>query len=120
MIETGISRLGKNKAFKESLRFDVTPQVLFKPRFINAENQAHLVKETQGFSFYVEYMEGLPLPALMVMKTYCLRSKTIAHITDAPEDLLWAAVRDKNARDIAGMYPLSPAIEEWIKSHLNP
>ena len=121
MIETDISRLGKNRVFVENLRFDVTPQVLFKPRFIQSDDQAHVAEETQGFSFYVEYMEGfLPKPALMVMKTYCLRSKTIAQITDAPEDLLWAAVRDKGARDVAGMYPVGQALEEWIKSHLNP
>ena len=118
MIDIGISKLGKNRAFRENLRFDVTPEVIFKPRFIQSENQADLIKETQGFSFYVEYMEGLPKPALMAMKTYCLRSKTIAHITDAPENLLWETVRDKGAKDICGMYPLGAALEDWIKTHL--
>ncbi|MDA8387471.1 MAG: hypothetical protein M0Z58_02250 [Nitrospiraceae bacterium] len=118
MIDITISRLRKNRVFRDNLRLDVTPEVLFKPRFVHSENQADLIKETQGFSFYVEYMEGLPKPALMAMKTYCLRSKTLARITDVPEGLLWEAVRDRGVKDISGMYPLNRALEDWIKAQL--
>ena len=119
MIDISIQKLGKNRTFKENLRFDVTPELLFKPRFIYSEKDSDLIKETQGFSFYVEYMEGLPKPLLMVMKTYCMRSKTIAEITDAPEDLLWGVVRDKAVKDISGMYPLNKPLEDWIKARLD-
>lgn len=118
MVDISISRIGKNRTFRENLRFDVTPELLFKPRFVNsAENEA-LVKETQGFSFYVEYMEDMPKPALMVMKTFSLRSKSIAQVADAPEELLWGAVRESGGKDIIGMFPLSRPIEDWIKSQI--
>ncbi|MDA8325115.1 MAG: hypothetical protein M0033_02740 [Nitrospiraceae bacterium] len=119
MIDIGIRKLGKNRVFKENLRFDVTPEILFKPRFVHSEKDKGLIDETQGFSFYVEYMGGLPKPLLMVMKTYCMRSKTIAQITDAPEDLLWEAVRGKDIKDISGMYPLNGPLAEWIKAQLD-
>ena len=119
MIDISIRKLGKNRVFKDNLRFDVTPEVIFKPRFVHSEKDASLTDETQGFFFYVEYMESLPKPSLMVMKTYCLRSKTIAQITDAPEDLLWAAVRDKGAKDISGMYALNGPLADWIKTQLD-
>lgn len=124
MIDINIRKLCKNRIFKENIRFDVTPQALFKPRFVSPgsghpETGEDVMKETQGFSFYVDYMQGMPKPALMVMKTYSLRSKSIAEITDAPEELLWGVVRDKDIKDISGMYPINGPLEDWIKSQLD-
>ena len=118
MADTSISRIGKNRVFRENLRLDVTPELLFKPRFANSGQNEELIKETQGFSFYVEYMKDMPKPALMVMKTYCLSSKSIAQVTDAPEELLWGAVRESGAKDIMGMYPIGKPLEDWIKSQM--
>ena len=118
MADISISKIGKTRAFRENLRFDVTPELLFKPRFANTSGNEEFIKETQGFSFYVEYMEGMDKPALMVMKTYRLTSKSIAQVTDAPEELLWGAVRESWARDIMGMYPLSKPLEDWIRSQI--
>ena len=118
MADINISKIGKSRACRENLRFDVTPELLFKPRFANSAGNEEFAGETQGFSFYVEYMEGMDKPALMVMKTYRLTSKSIAQVTDAPEELLWRAVRESGARDIMGMYPLSKPLEDWIRSQL--
>ncbi len=118
MADISISRIGKNRAFRENLRFDVTPELLFKPRFASSKGNEAPAKETQGFSFYVEYMEGMPKPALMVMKTFNLTSKSIAQVTDVPEELLWGAVREGGGKGIMGMYPLSKPLEDWIRSRI--
>ena len=118
MMDISISKIGKNRVFRDNLRFEVTPELLFKPRFTSSGQNEELIKETQGFSFYVEYMEDMPKPALMIMKTYCLSSKSIGQITDAPEDLLWGAVREAGVKDIAGMYPLNKPMKDWIKSRI--
>lgn len=116
MLEAKLPRLKKNRVFIENLRFDVTPEVIFKPRF--AHGNPDVAKETQGFSFYIEYLEGQARPALMLMKTYELRSKTIVEILNVPEELLWGAVRAPKGKEIAGMYPIDDALEGWIKKEL--
>jgi len=118
MLELKLGSLKKNGVFIKHLRLDVTPEILLKPRFITAQNREKLIGEVQGFSFYIDYMEGMPKPILMVMKTYCLASKSIAEVTDAPEDLLWEAVRSPGAKETSGMYALSPGVEKWIKKEL--
>ena len=118
MEDISISRVWKNRTFRGNLRFDVTPELLFKPRFVNSGENEELIKETQGFSFYVEYMEGMPAPALMLMKTFCFRSKSLAQVTGVPEELLWGAIRESGVKDIMGMYPLNRPLEEWIKNQV--
>ncbi len=115
-MEVKISRLVKNKTFVQNLRFDLTPELLFRPRFPQGKSPEDLCNETQGFFLYVDFMEGMPKPILMLMKNYQLRSKTVGEVTDAPEEFLWDAV--KGVKDIQGMYPLSPALETWIKQEL--
>jgi hypothetical protein len=54
----------------------------------------------------------------MVMKTYQLRSKTIAEVQDVPQELLWQAVKEGQGQDVAGMYPIGKALEAWLKRSL--
>jgi hypothetical protein len=118
MLELKLASLKKNGVFMKHLRFDVTPEILLKPRFLTSENRERLIGEIQGFTFYVDYLEGMPKPVLMVLKTYCLNSKSIAEITDAPEDLLWETVRSPEAKTKNGMYAPGPSLEKWIKEEL--
>ncbi|MDA8169987.1 MAG: hypothetical protein M0Z59_09895 [Nitrospiraceae bacterium] len=118
MLDIKIARLRKNRVFIDNLRFDLTPAMLFKPRFANCGGQEELIKEIQGFSFYIDYMPDMPRPELMVMKTYNLTSKSIAHIEDAPEDLLRGAVKAGGANHVMGMYPVDETVADWIKKEL--
>ncbi len=102
----------------QNLRFDVTPEVIFKPRFITNENECDLVQEIQGFSFYIDYLGEGETPALMIMKNANLTSKTIGEIPEAPEDLLLSAVKRQGIKDYAGMYPIDEGVESWLKEKL--
>jgi len=113
-----MDRLKKFGVFLKHLRFDVTPEVLFRPRFVNADNREAMMCETQGFSFYIDYMGGNHTPTLMIMKTYNLPSKTIGEVEGAPADLLLGAVKRKGVRDYAGMFPIDEAVENWLKKEL--
>jgi len=113
-----LSRLKANKVFIENLRWDVTPKFLFKPRFIRGPEDCHLTEEIQGFMFYIERFDKETPPALMIMKTYHLRSKTVGQIADVPEDLLLNAVGKEGVKDVAGMYPIDEALEAWLKAGL--
>lgn len=111
-----LERLSKNSVFMTHLRFDVTPELLFKPRFVRTKDDCDLINETQGFMFYIDYMEGTP--SLMLMKTYNLTSKTVGEIQDAPLELLMGAVKKEGVKPITGMYPIDEKLEDWIKKEL--
>jgi hypothetical protein len=113
-----LDRLKKFRIFIENLRFDVTPDLIFKPRFVTQENREELINETQGFSFYIDYLGGSHKPALMIMKTYNLTSKTIGQVEDVPEDLLRGAVTREGVRDYSGMFPIDEDVERWLKKEL--
>lgn len=111
-----ISELKDNEVFMQNLRFDLKPDFLSKPRFATPENKEALLRETEGYMFYVDSMTE-PV-SLMLMKTYNLTSKTIGEIQDVPLDLLTAAIAHKNAQHYSGMYPIDAALEAWIKTNL--
>lgn len=113
-----LSRLKKNKVFMNHLRWDVVPRKIFQPRFIKpGEDRRDLINETQGFMFYIDYMKDMR-PTLMVMKTYNLTSKTVGEVPEAPGDLLRGAVEREGVKDIAGMYPIDDALEQWLRKEL--
>jgi hypothetical protein len=111
-----LERLSKNNVFMTHLRFDVTPELLFKPRFVSTKDDCGLINETQGFMFYIDYMEKAP--SLMLMKTYNLTSKTVGEVRDVPVELLMDAVKKEGVKSITGMYPIDDKLEGWIKKEL--
>lgn len=111
-----LSRLKENKVFMTHLRWDVTPEVIFKPRFVRNGKDRDLIAETQGFMFYIDYMDDAA--SLMVMKTYNLTSKTVGEIVDVPKELLLNAVRREGVKDITCMYPIDEELEAWLKKEL--
>ncbi|MEJ2183285.1 MAG: hypothetical protein P8Y66_07160 [Nitrospirota bacterium] len=114
-----LERLAKNGVFMRHLRLDVTPEVLFRPRFVTGADKRRLVEETQGFMFYIDYEEGNPeQPSLMVMKTYNLTSRTVGEVQDVPREMLLAAVKREGVRDYCGMYPIDQPTEDWITERL--
>jgi hypothetical protein len=117
-VKLRLSRLKDNRCFMEHLRLDVAPDVFFRPRFVGGEDMVEeRIKETQGFSFYVEAM-GEDGPGLMVMKTYRLTSKTLGEVEGVPGGLLAAALSAPGAREVGGMYPMDEALAAWVRKEL--
>ncbi|GAB4390914.1 MAG: hypothetical protein Kow0025_26190 [Thermodesulfovibrionales bacterium] len=113
-MEISISSLRNNKLILRQLRWDVTPEVLFKPRF--AASGSDVSRETQGYMLYVEGFRGAA--KLMLMRTIEMMSQTVAEVTGVPEDMLKRAMEDKDAKCVAGMYPLGRELEDWLKKEL--
>ncbi len=112
-----LSVLSKLEDFLSNLRFDVTPEVIFKPRFLTPENTQQAYDETHGYMFYVDSMQGEE-PVLTLMRTKELRSSTVGNVHDVPKELLEGAVSREGVKDYCGMYPLDDAVTRWIKEEL--
>ncbi len=112
-----LDELTRIENFRDSVRFDVTPDLLFKSRFITPETKAQAYRETHGFMFYIDYMEDIA-PTLMLMKTKELRSSTVGRVEGVPEELLLASVKSEGVKDYCGMYPLDEALIAWLKQQL--
>ncbi len=112
-----LSDLRQQKHFLDDLRFDVTPEVIFKSRFLTPENKEEAYGETHGFMFYVDCLEG-EKPSLMLMKTKELRSSTVGFVEGVPGDLLEAAVSREGVKNYSGMYPLDEALINWLNEKL--
>ena len=103
----------KNILIKRNLRWDVTPEVLFKPRFtMGREREAF--GETEGYMFYIEKTNSTP--KLMLIRTIKLMSTTVDEVGGVPEDLLKKSL--ESGKPVAGMYPISKDLEEWLKEEL--
>ena len=112
-----LSSLRQIEDFLSNLRFDVTPEVIFKPRFLTPETKQQAYDETHGYMFYVDSLEGAD-PVLTLMKTKELRSSTVGFVEGVPAELLEAAVNREGVKDYCGMYPLDEAVPRWIKEQL--
>jgi hypothetical protein len=111
-----LERLRKNRIFMDNIKWDLTPQVLFKPRFIKDKSERGVLDEIRGFMFYIDYMDDIA--NLMLMKTYNLTSKTVGQFYDVPQDMIMKSVKAKGVRDIAGMYPIGGELTDWLKKEL--
>jgi|GEM_PF-1676709 len=115
-VRVTIAQLAMNRLAMRLLRFDVTPEVLFKPRFVDKPEDAKLHAETDGYMFYVDWFKGQGDPKLMLMKTVGLTSNSFAEIIDCPVDLLKNAA--EGAKSYSGMYAIDAEVEKWIKGKL--
>lgn len=111
-----LSTLRKNILVMKALRWDVTPETLFKPRFTGIDKDRELAKETHGYMFYIDYVGGVA--KLMLMKTVELTSSTVGEVKDVPQDMLLRAVKAEGVKPMAGMYPIGKELEEWLKSQV--
>lgn len=110
-----ISDVRKNLIVKRNIRWDVTPEVLFKPRFTMGMER-DIFKETEGFMFYIELVKGSP--RLMLMRTIQLMSSTVGEIEGIPVGILSRAVEADAAKTVAGMYPIGGELEGWLRVEL--
>lgn len=113
-----LAQLRHNRLIMKQLRWDVTPEFLFKPRFagIGAEKDMKLAKETEGYMFYIDYVNGAA--KLMLMRTIEMMSTTVGEIADVPGEMLQRAVKAEGVKPIAGMYPITRELEDWLKAGL--
>jgi hypothetical protein len=117
-IRLTVAILAKNRLFMKLLRWDVTPEVLFKPRFVDKPEDVRLHEETEGYMFYVDWFKGKGEPKLMVMKTMGLTSNSFAEVTDCPVELLRNAAGREGVKSYSGMYPIDKELEKWLKEKL--
>lgn len=115
-MQLKLSRLKKIAIFMQHLRLDVTPEMIFKPRFIHTKDDVYKALEIRGFSFYIESLAREP--RLIIMKSHSLTSKTMGEVDDVPEELLKNAVSHNGIKDIGGMYPIDDGLAEWIRKEL--
>lgn len=118
MAELSLSNLRHNMVILRQLRWEVTPEFLFKPRFVGMgeEKDIKLAKETNGYMFYIDYLNGEA--KLMLMRTIDMMSTTVGEIEDIPQDMLQRAVKAEGVKPVAGMYPISRELEDWLKAEL--
>ncbi len=117
MESFSIKDLIESKKFLKHIRWDITPKILLKPRFPRSENEPEkTVDNIEGNMFYVDVVYNKP--ALVIMRNRTSMSKTIGYVEDDPEDLLREAVNCTPEECIAGMYPITKKLEEWLKKEL--
>ncbi|MEJ2324884.1 MAG: hypothetical protein P8Y77_08885 [Nitrospirota bacterium] len=117
-IKVTTAMLASHRLFMRHLRWDVTPESLFKPRFVGKPEDRALAGETEGYMFYIDWYKGKGAPTLMIMKNAGLSSSTFAEVTDCPPELLEAAVRREGVKAYSDMYPIDEAVEAWLKEKL--
>lgn len=117
MESFSIKDLRESKKFLDNLRWDMTPKILFEPRFPRAENGPEKTTfNIAGNMFYVDIV--LNKPTLVIMRNRSTMSKTVGYVEDVPEDLLRAAMNCSAEECIAGMYPITKKLEDWLKKEL--
>lgn len=107
-----IHELRGKKGFLKEIRWDVTPKILLEPRSASSGGS----QSTDGYMFYIEVLDTKPV--LVIMKNRFSMSKTVAYVTDIPGDLLREAANCSSGECVAGMYPLTGKLEEWLKREL--
>ncbi len=118
VIKVNTSMLANHRLFMKHLRWDVTPEVLFRPRFVDKPEDRIRASEVEGYMFYIDWYKGKGEPTLMIMKTTGLSSSTFAEVTDGPKELLENAVRREGVKAYSDMYPIDEAVEAWLKEKL--
>jgi hypothetical protein len=116
MERVRITELRGNKTFLEEVRWDVTPKVLFNPYPVKGNDKEASKVNVDGYMLYVEVIDTVPV--LVIMKNKYSMSKTVAYLDGAPEDLLREAAHCTTEECVAGMYPLTKALESWLKKEL--
>lgn len=112
-----IEKLKGNRGFLRQLRLDIKPADLFTPRFVGPETDRKVLRETNGYMFYIDFMKDIK-PTLMLMRTIDLQSQTAGEVSGAPAELLEAAVKKEGVKEISGMYPIDNALEAWLRKEL--
>lgn len=97
----------------EEIRWDMTPKMFVDPSSAPGDKPADL---TYGYMLYIDIMKGRPILALMKLRP--MICKSVAFISDFPEDKLLPSIQNKE--DAAeGMYPMNEELKTWLKKEFN-
>ncbi|MEF9437816.1 MAG: hypothetical protein L0922_03380 [Candidatus Mariimomonas ferrooxydans] len=113
MEHFSFEELRQSKKFIDNIRWDVTPKILLQPRLPVSGKKAVNI---DGNMFYVDIVYNRP--TLVIMRNTSSMSKTVGYVEDVPEDLLKEAMKCSGEECIAGMYPITGKLEEWLKKEL--
>lgn len=111
-----IDELKDKKSFIDEIRWDLTPKILMGPKDFGTDATTRTPENTDGFMFYIEVIGRKPV--LVIMKSRFSMSQTAAYVTGVPDDLLRDAARCSSDECLAGMYPLTEKLEQWLKKEL--
>ncbi|MBI5049536.1 MAG: hypothetical protein HZC11_01335, partial [Nitrospirae bacterium] len=104
-----INDLKKSEKFLKQICWDITPKIFFSPVSAAGNKPVNI----NGYMLYVDLVNDKP--TLMIMRNRTVISRTVGYIEDVPEDLLKAALNCTKEECIGGMYPLTKALEDWLK-----
>ena len=113
MVPLSIEKLKVSPGLIEDIRFDITPRLFVDPKSAPGE-PADL---SHGYMLYIDLKDKRPVIMVMQMKQIICRS--VAYITDAPEELLKASMESAGTECAEGMYPLGAELTAWLKKELN-
>ncbi len=113
MVPLSMEKLKVSPGFIEDLRFDITPRLFVDPKSAPGDEPADL---THGYMLYIDLMDKKPVIMVMQMKSIVCRS--VAYITDVPEELLRESMENAGTECAEGMYPLGEELENWLKKEL--
>jgi hypothetical protein len=110
MVLLSINDLKKSQKFIQNIRWDITPRIFLDPGSAPGDKP---VDTTHGYMLYVDLFNDKP--TLVIMQLKSIMSNTVGYVSDIPENLLREAMNCNEEDCIAGMYPLTKDLEEWLK-----
>ena len=113
MEPLSIEKVKVSPRFIEDIRFDMTPRLFVDPKSAPGDKPADL---THGYMLYIDLQNDRPVIMVMQMKSIVCRS--VAYITDVPEDLLKASIENAGTECVEGMYPLGDELTAWLKKEI--
>jgi hypothetical protein len=106
--EFTLDELKQSEKFRNNICWDMTPKA-----FLEAGSTDQY--KTDKYMLYVDTM--LDKPCVVIMRLRGHMCKTAGYIAGIPEELLQEAIQNSEECRV-GMYPLTPALKEWIKKGL--
>jgi hypothetical protein len=117
MEQVSINELKGKKEFLDNIRWDITPKVFLNPELLaTGKGQGKETSNTDGYLLYIEIIKNSPV--LVIMQNKYSMSRTVAYVTDVPEDLLRESAHCSPAECVAGMHPVTQKLEDWLKKTL--
>ena len=112
-----INDLKESEKFLKLIRWDITPKMLFEPRFSQGVKEPEkATDDIEGYMLYVDVVDDKP--TLVIMRNRAAMSKTVGYVENIPEDLLREAMNCPAEECIAGMYPTTKKLDDWLKKEL--
>jgi len=111
-----INDVKQNQSFIQGIRWEVTPKIFMSPSSGPRSESGKLIDITSGYMLYVDLVNDKPMLMIMLLKR--MMSQNVGCIIDIPEELLLAAMKCKVPDCIAGMYPITGKLEDWLKKEL--